>query len=108
MIEHSYREIVLKGRKKEKIKFVFECRDDDYELVAVFFNSELPSFKKSIFSMFEDPDPAKAKTFTGNRVALTIKDGRVELCDELELLGDCSLSLEEFTELIEEWKKLRT
>ncbi len=107
MIKHSYREVILKGRKKEKIKYVFCADDKYYELLSVFINSELPSFQRTISSLLEDPAKEDEISFSGNRVSMRISDSMVTLCDELELTDDCTITLDDLISLIDEWKDLR-
>ncbi len=107
MIRHSYREVILKGRKKEKIKYVFSADDKYYELLAVFINSELPSFQKSISSLLEGSGEEGEISFCGNRISMKISGSTVTLCDELELADECTLKLDDLICLIDEWKELR-
>ena len=48
MLEHTYREIVLRNGKREKIKLAVDFEDPDYSLLGIFLATEAGTFHREI------------------------------------------------------------
>ena len=112
MLEHNYKELVLKNGNKTKKKIIVEFADPDFELLGIFFASEFGNFAGEIKRELDDVLTGKKERseFTGNLCQLIV-DGEesvlYDMCAEDGRGKTCSLNTAELSRLVDEYNERR-
>ena len=109
MLEHTYREIVLRNGKREKIKLAVDFEDPDYSLLGIFLATEAGTFHREIAEELDAILQGEKETgeFLGNRCQVVVDGGKAGIFDAIAEDGVgrcCFVPTDELRELLAEWK----